>query len=311
MRGRHLLAALVALLLVATGCVGGGTGTSPSGTGTDTGTDTDTDTDTAPAPFVGTNPFHIGRTLVIPHGGGDGLFPEDTTLAYDGSLAMGGDVVDVDVNRTADSVLVAFHDATTDRITGQHATVRELSYDQLHRLDAGWAFTRNGTHPFRGKGVTVPSLEELLIRYPDKLLSIDLKDLSLEVIEPLCSLLHRYHRLDDLLVGSDSDEQILTFRRRCPDVRTSFTLTDVRAMRAAMAAGTTYAPAAFVDQPPYRRGATTLVTPQVLAFAHAHGIATLTWVVDDPADLRRLVKMGVDGIYTSYPDRLVAIERHG
>ncbi|MEO7370138.1 MAG: glycerophosphodiester phosphodiesterase family protein, partial [Ilumatobacteraceae bacterium] len=173
-------------------------------------------------PVDGSNPFRTGHTLVIPHGGGDGLFPEDTMLAYDKTMAMGADVVDVDLRLTADHVLIAFHDPTTDRITGTHGLVADMTFDQLSHLDAGWSFVKAGSdsHPFRGAGVTIPTFESLLDRFPRTLLSLDLKDESENMVQPLCSLLVDHHKTNDVFVGSNNDAQILSFRKQCPTVRT-------------------------------------------------------------------------------------------
>ena len=263
---------------------------------------------TTPSPELTANPFRIGRTLVIPHGGGDGLFPENTMYAYERAMAMGADVIDVDVRKSKDGVLVGFHDPNTNRITGQGLVVNATTFAELAKLDAGWSFTTGRRHPFRNKGIGIPSLESILKRFPSTLLSIDLKDESVNMIAPLCALLRRYGRTTDVFVGSNSDAQILKFRTLCPGVRTSATMVDVYASQNARAANdANFVPTVSVDQPPYRIGDRTLVDKESLRWAHAHGIAILTWVVNDTKSLQRLVDLGVDGIYTSYPDRLLNI----
>ncbi len=264
---------------------------------------------------AGSNPFRTGRTLVIPHGGGDGLFPEDTLLAFERTIAMGADVVDVDLRLSRDDVVVAFHDATVDRITGTSGSIRAMTFDQLSGLDAGWSFTAAGigsaaadAHPYRGKGVTIPTFESILDEFPTTLVSVDLKDESLDMVRPVCDLLRHHQRFNDVFVGSNSDEQILEFRRECPDVRTSAIMGDVYAARDARASNdATFVPAVTVDQPPFRSNGRQLVDAASLAWAHQHGIAILTWVVNDVDDMKLLVDLGVDGIYTSYPDRLLKI----
>ncbi len=254
------------------------------------------------------NPFRSNRTLVIPHGGGDGLFPENTLLAYDKTMAMGADAVDVDVSKSSDGVLIAFHDPTVIRITGKRGTVSRMTFADLAKLDAGWSFTSKGTHPFRGKGITIPSLDSILKRFPKVLLSLDLKDESTDMNAPLCALLTRYGRSNDVFVGSNNDAQILRFRKDCPGVQTSATMVDVYATQNARSAGDVdFVPDVRVDQPPYRIGKQTLVDAASLTWAHDHGVAILTWVVNDPKDMKHLVDIGVDGIYTSYPDRLLKI----
>jgi glycerophosphoryl diester phosphodiesterase len=260
------------------------------------------------APKPSTNPFRSGRTLVIPHGGGDGLFPENTMLAYERTIAMGADVVDVDVRRSKDGVLVAFHDDSLTRITGQPGRIEERTFQELQSFDAGWSFRKGKVFPFRGKGITIPSLESILQRFPSSLLSLDLKDESASLNRPMCDLLTRFGRSNDVFVGSNNDAQILQFRQLCPGVRTSATMVDVYASRDARAKNdSSFVPAVTVDQPPYRRGDRTLVDAASLAWAHTHGVAILTWVVNDTKDMERLVDIGVDGIYTSYPDRLLEV----
>ena len=266
-------------------------------------------------PNDGSNPFRTGHTLVIPHAGGDGLFPENTLLAYAQTMAMGADVVDVDLRLTQDGVVIAFHDATVDRITGTTGSVRAMTLEQLSALDAGWAFRIAGSdpadeasYPYRARGVTIPTFESILEEFPTTLISIDLKDESLDMVQPVCELLRAHERFNDVFVGSNSDPQILEFRQQCPDVRTSAIMSDVYATRDARANNDpNFVPAVTVDQPPFRINGAEIVDADSLAFAHQHGVAILTWVVNDVDDMKLLVDLGVDGIYTSYPDRLLEI----
>ena len=266
-------------------------------------------------PNDGSNPFRTGRTLVIPHAGGDGLFPENTLLAFQRTMAMGADVVDIDLRLTNDDVVIAFHDATVDRITGTTGSVRAMTFEQLSGLDAGWSFTTAGgdpadsdSHPYRGKNISIPTFESILDEFPTTLLSIDLKDESLDMVQPVCDLLRDHQRFNDVFVGSNSDQQILEFRQQCPDVRTSAIMNDVYASRDARASNdSNFVPAVTVDQPPFSIDGRQLVDAESLAWAHQHGIAILTWVVNDIDDLQLLVDLGIDGIYTSYPDRLLKI----
>ena len=254
------------------------------------------------------NPFRVGHTLVIAHGGGDGLFPEDTIYAYEHSVALGGEVIDVDVGLSADGVPVAFHDTVVDGTTDGHGRVADLTVAQLQQLDAAYSFTIAGKQPFRGMGLHIPTLREVLDRFPGMLVSLDLKDLGTDIIQPLCDVLRSTGSLARSFVGSNGDAQIVQIRRQCPDVRTSSNLPDARALWNAAATGDqTFRPAALIDQPPYQVNGQVLVTKERLAYAHAHGVAVLTWVVDDEATMRSLVAMGVDGIYTRYPDRLARV----
>ena len=259
------------------------------------------------APLV--NPFRTGRTLVIPHGGGDGLFPEDTLLAYEHSTAMGGQVIDVDVRMSGDGVLIAFHDLTLGRTTNGTARVDTMRFAELAKFDAGWNFTLAGKHPYRGKNVHIPTLEAVLRRFPGMLVTLDVKDERTSLVKPLCALITGLGRSNDVYIGTDSSAQVEGFRTQCPAVRTSGTTADRRAMRAAREAGDeSFVAKQLVSQPEYRASDGTMrITPQYLAFAHRRGVAVLTWVVDNPKDMAALVAMGVDGIYTRRPDVLAKL----
>ncbi len=262
-----------------------------------------------PRPLV--NPFRTGRTLIIPHSGGDGLFPENTLYAYERSMSMGGDVIDIDVSITADGVPVAFHDSSLRRTTGAPGKVSTTPFAELSTLDAGWGFTSHDTHPFRGKGLTVPSVEAILRRFPATLVTFDLKDQRTLAVKPVCELLARLRRVDDVYVGVDRSAQVLEFRRTCPGLRTSGTDAERRAARAARESGDrTFRSTQLVSQPRFKAdNGSRRVTAESLAFSHRMGTAVLTWVVDDPADMEELVDLGVDGIYTRRPDLLIGILR--
>jgi glycerophosphoryl diester phosphodiesterase len=275
-----------------------------------------TTSDTVSAPHASTkgtvgstNPFRTGRTLVIPHAGGDGLFPENTLYAYQQSMAMGGEVIDLDVYLTADGQLIAFHDSTLDRTTNGTGTVAANTLDEITKLDAGWGFETDGSFPFRGRGLTVPTIKEVLQAFPELLATLDLKDQRVAVVEPLCALLRELGRTEDVYVGIDVEPQVIAFREQCPEVRTSGTDAERQASRAAREAGdTTFVSNQLVGQPGYRNDdGTWRITNETLAWAHDHDTAILTWTVDDLADMEKLVRMGVDGIYTRFPDRLIQV----
>jgi glycerophosphoryl diester phosphodiesterase len=256
-----------------------------------------------------TNPFRSGRTLVIPHAGGDGLFPENTIIAYEKSIALGGDVVDIDVQLSKDMVPMAIHDATLNRTTNGTGRVDAHTAAELAFLDAGWTFTVDGTFPFRGQKVGVPTLEEVLRRFPGTLTTLDLKDQRVAVVGPVCKILTSLGRANTVYVGIDTDEQVEAFRKKCPEIKTSGTSTERRLMRAAREANDpNFRTQQLVSQPEYLGdNGEKRVTKVSLSFSHSYDIAVLTYVVDDPAAMAELIDLGVDGIYTRRPDLMVKV----
>ena len=114
-----------------------------------------------------TNPFLTGRPWILAHQGGEAVWPSNTLLAFRESARLGVDMLDTDLHATTDGALVLSHDDTVDRLTDGHGRIRDLTLAQLRRLDAGYRFTRDGQHfPYRGRGLTIPMLEEALAAAP-------------------------------------------------------------------------------------------------------------------------------------------------
>ena len=222
---------------------------------------------------------------------------------------MGGDVIDVDVSLSADGVPIAFHDPTLERTTNGTGRVTDKTAAELAELDAGYQFGPGSKYPFRGQGIGVPTIEQILRRFPTTPATLDVKDVRTSAARPVCDLLRSLNRTHDVYVGSDTNEQVTAFRQECPEVRTSGTDDERTALRAAReASDLSFVTHQLVSQPPYRGDdGAKRVTPQTLAFSHEMNIAVLTWVINDPQDMRDLIDMGVDGVYTSRPDLMLAV----
>ena len=257
------------------------------------------------------NPFRVGRPLVIPHAGGDALFPENTLYAFEQSQALGGDVIDIDVWVSADGVPVAMHDSTVDRTTDGTGAVGDLTAQQLSKLDAAYDFTSDGGHPYRGTGIGVPTVEQILRRFPDRLATLDMKDQRTGSAEPVCALLQSLKRSSRTYVGVDTNDQVVAFRQNCPEIYTSGTSEERQASRTARETNDlTFRSNQLVSQPGFiGSDGARRVTATTLEFSHRNGTAVLTWIVDEPAMMSELIDMGIDGIYTRRPDLLLTVLR--
>jgi glycerophosphoryl diester phosphodiesterase len=102
-------------------------------------------------------------TVIVAHRGASTVAPENTMEAFRAGVAAGADAIELDVHLTADGVLAVIHDETLERTTDRTEAVVGLSFDDIRSADAGFAFTdADGEHPFRGTGLTVPTLGEVL-----------------------------------------------------------------------------------------------------------------------------------------------------
>ena len=111
------------------------------------------------------SPFFSARPQVFAHRGGCALGPENTIAAFDVGMSTGADGLELDVHLSADNVVVVHHDRTLDRTTNATGPVAARTADELARVDAGYRFARGGEYPFRGRGIGVPTLREVLGRY--------------------------------------------------------------------------------------------------------------------------------------------------
>ena len=238
--------------------------------------------------------------LVIAHAGGEGLGPANTLAAMRASFASGADVNDADIHITADGVLVAIHDDTVDATTNGSGFVRDKTLAELQALDAGWHFEGpNGSFPFRGVGVTIPTIEAILTEFP-MLTSLELKDDAGPAPQALCTLLRRLGRTHNVYISSDTDPAIEEFKALCTEVTTTVTDAMVPVMLAAQASGSAWCSAVPIGQPPFNPERKP--TRSSLAWSHDHGLANFTWTIDDADTIKYLARIGMDAIYTRRPD---------
>src|SRR5687768_4901748 len=111
--------------------------------------------------------FDRAKPHLFGHRGASGERPENTLPAFERALAQGVSYLEMDCHATRDGEIVVLHDAELERTTDGEGVVSEHSYAELERLDAGYRFTPDGrAFPFRGAGIRIPRLVEVLTAYP-------------------------------------------------------------------------------------------------------------------------------------------------
>lgn len=251
------------------------------------------------------------RRLVLAHQGGEGLFPCDTLEAFRGSLALGVDVLDLDIHLSQDRQLMVIHDDTVDRTTNATGRVCQQSAAQLQRYDAGYRFSRDGgrSFPFRGRGVRIPRLEEVLDLEPRVRVGIEIKPDDPEVARALAELLRRRGEAQRVLVASFHHRVLTAFRQACSEAATSASPWETRQFLVLAMFGqeALFSPAFQALQIPEEHKGRRLLTPSLVAAAHRRGLKVIPWTINQEADMRRLLGWGVDGLNTDYPDRLLKV----
>jgi len=252
-----------------------------------------------------------GRPLVIAHRGGAGLWPENTLYAFERAAELGADVIETDVRATKDGELVVIHDESVARTTNGSGSVGALTLAELKQLDAAFRFSTDGgrTFPLRGRGVAVPTLREVFASLPEMRFNIEPKRGAPSLAAPLCRLIREQGMADRVLVASFSGTTIEEFRRECPEVATSASTGEATSFYALHEAGlaASYSPAMQALQVPERAGALRVLTRDFVEAAHGRGLRVHAWTIDDEAEMRRLIEIGVDGVMTDFPDRLLRV----
>ena len=246
--------------------------------------------------------------LVFAHRGG-GIFPENTLAAFEDSAKLGADVLELDVHQTQDGTLVVLHDADVARTTDGRGKISETPLAAVKKLDAGFSFTTDGgrTFPFRGKGVMIPTLAEVFDALPQMMFNIEPKQQKPSIVAPLCRLLRRRKMTEKVIVGSFNQTVIDEFRAECPEVATSASPQEVTEFLALSKTGLSeaYSPPMQALQIPEGLGELPVVTEDFVKNAHRKNLKIHVWTINDPADMQRLIDLGVDGIMTDYPDKLL------
>jgi len=224
---------------------------------------------------------------VIAHRGASGRLPENTLPAYELAVELGADMIEVDLHRTRDGAIVVTHDEDL-RGLGGVGEIADATLAEVRTLDAGG-------------GARVPTLDELLDGFGARIaLNLELKRGTRAEYEGLeaatLAALEARGLVGGTLFSSFYDPVLARLRALSARVRIGLLLSrrfpDEWAARARRVGAEALHPELA------------LVTPELVRAAHGEGLAVNVYTVDEPADLARLVDLGVDGIFTNHPDRL-------
>lgn len=250
--------------------------------------------------------LQTAQPLVMAHQGGANLAPSNTMVAFRNAAQMGVDVLELDVHTTQDGVVVVIHDATVDRTTNGTGRVHDLTLSDLQGLDAGYRFSTDNdqTFPFRGQGVIIPTLQEVLAVFPGLRINIEIKQADPPMEQAVADLIKQAGAQERVLVVASNNDVIERFRASMPDMATGASESEVRGFFYAQMARVSafYRPTADALQVPEYFGNIQVLSSHFVQAAHARDVAVHAWTINDAATMRRLIDMGVDGIITDRPD---------
>ena len=241
---------------------------------------------------------------VIAHRGASGYAPENTLPSFQLAVEQGADALEFDVRITADGVPVVIHDPTLERTTDASGAVALLTLAQLTAADAGARFTPDAgrTFPYRGRGIRVPTLEEVVDAFPHTRLVIEIKTPAAQ--EAVKRVLAERGVAGQCVVASANAAALAAFRE--PPWLCGAATPDIARLRFPLVYRRRGAPAcrAFFVPPRYYR--MPVPTPRFVAAARRLGCPVHVWTVNDPAAARALWARGIAGVVTNYPDLMLS-----
>lgn len=240
-------------------------------------------------------------TIVVAHRGAAARAPENTMEAFRLAVEADADAIELDVHLTADRQLAVIHDDTLDRTTDRTGAVRERTMDEIREADAGAEFTRPGDagFPFRGRGLTVPTLSDVLAWLPDGIgLVVELK--ARDAVEATVEALrdHPVRASGRLAVISFDEASIERVRELDPGMKTGYLLVPAQPIEPALVWATEHGHAGVHPW----EGDLGMDPLPILEQARAYGREVGCYVVNEPERMRHLAACGLWGFVTDAPD---------
>lgn len=239
-------------------------------------------------------------TLVVAHRGASAQAPENTMESFRLGVEAGADAIELDVHLTSDGHLAVIHDDTVDRTTDGSGEVVSLTLADLRKLDAGARFTApDGSTPFAGKGLTIPTLEEVLDWLPD--------DVGLVVeIKARAAVPKAVEALRDRPVRKNGRASMISFDEAAideahaldPELPTGYLLVPTQPFEPALRWAVEHGHAAVHPW----EGDLGLDPAPALAQAMAYGRQVGCYVVNDADRMKHLAVFGLWGFVTDVPD---------
>jgi glycerophosphoryl diester phosphodiesterase len=251
-------------------------------------------------PGAATNPEL--RLCCIAHRGFSGRFPENTLAALRGALDLGVDMVELDVTLTADDEVVVLHDQTLDRTTDGRGFVREQRWSEIAGLDAGSWFSPE----FAGE--RIPTLVQALELVRGRaLLNIEIKKEAVTdrieggVTERVIDHVRATDMRAEVILSSYDPRAVAQARAIEPGIRRA-SLYNQKIHRGMSPTEVMDQVGAVVFSPSGKQ-----VSPEMIADVHESGRKIMVYTVNREADMRRMIDLGVDGIFTDHPDVLLEL----
>jgi glycerophosphoryl diester phosphodiesterase len=243
------------------------------------------------------------------HRGASARAPENTLEAFRLAVEAGASGLELDVHVTRDGEVVVIHDPTVDRTTDGSGAVAAMTLEEIWRLDAGYSFSPDGgrTFPYRGRGLRIPTLAEVYSEFPDACVNADIKKELPGAEEAVLRVIRGAGAEGRTLIASTDHPVIRRFRRVSEGrVATAASRREIAAFYflSRLRLEALVRPQYAALQVPVEHHGITIVTPRFVAAAHSRGVRVDVWTINEVAEMRRLLDLGVDMLMTDRPEAL-------
>jgi len=245
----------------------------------------------------------LDARLVIGHRGAAGLAPENTMAGFQLAADLGVDAFELDIQLTADGAPVVLHDGTLDRTTDRTGPVASVPLAELRMADAGARFTPDGgrTQPFRGQGLRVPTLGEVLWAFPAMPMLVELKQPSAQ--DAVRRVLEQEGAVERCVLAAADPAALERFRE--PPFACAASGPEIGALyRAALFRRRLPAPGYRCLSVPERWRGLPVPTRKFIGGARSLGCPVHVWTVDEPGAAARYWDRSACGMVTNHPDRI-------
>jgi glycerophosphoryl diester phosphodiesterase len=230
------------------------------------------------------------------------------------AVESGAGGLELDVHMTSDGYLVVIHDASVDRTTDGSGLVRDITLREMRSLDAGYRFTPDGgaTYPYRGRGVRVPILGEVLREFPENRVNVDIKEARPGIEAALLKAVSEAGAGDRVLVVSGASEVVERFRKLSGGgISTGASQREIEEFyrSSEMHREDSLRPLYDALQVPVEYQGREVVTPRFVEAAHNRNVRVDVWTIDEEEEMWRLLDLGVDVVMTNRPEVLAEVLR--
>jgi glycerophosphoryl diester phosphodiesterase len=253
--------------------------------------------------------FSPPRPRAFGHRGAAGTHPENTMVSFQAAVGAGVAYLELDVHMTRDGMVVVAHDDTLERTCGVAGAIPEMDSREVLAADAGYGFSPDGVaFPFRGNGVRIPALAEVLGAFSGARFIVEVKQTEPSLTAAMLHAIDAAGMRRMVLVASEHQEPLDEIRALAPDIPTNLAYREIgRFMQAMAARDFAYEPPGEAIQIPAEYYSWRLVTPETVAMAHRHAVELHVWTVNEEREMEALLALGVDGVISDFPARLLRV----